>query len=80
MSFKPIGLEVVPTVMWDRRAGLTPVPSLVTVTEAAQRLGVSRQAVLERINSGSLPAVRIGTGWAIAASAVGIGVDAATAF
>lgn len=48
-----------------RRAGLAPVPPLLSVSEAAARLGVSRQAVLSRIDSGTLPAVRIGSTWAV---------------
>lgn len=66
---RPIGLEVIPTEVWDKRLEATPVPDLLSVSEAAQRLGVSRQAVLQRIDSGSLPAHRIGSAWAIPATA-----------
>ena len=51
--------------------------------EALASLHLAEQMVValaDREGFGSLPAVRIGTGWAIAASAVGITVDAATAF
>jgi excisionase family DNA binding protein len=41
------------------------MPELVSVTEAAERLGVSRQAVLQRLASGSLPGTKVGTTWAV---------------
>ncbi len=45
-------------------------PHLLSVTEVAARLGITRQAVLLRIKSGSLPAHRIGRMWAIPATAI----------
>lgn len=66
----PVALEVVPTALWDKRSDAIPVPDLLSVSEAADRLGVSRQAVLQRIESGSLPATRIGSAWAIPAGSV----------
>lgn len=67
----PIGLEVVLTSLWDKRSEAIPVPDLLSVSEVADRLGVSRQAVLQRIESGSLPATRIGNRlWAIPAGSV----------
>jgi excisionase family DNA binding protein len=65
-----LSLEVLTTADFDRRSGLIPVPDLVSVTEAAKALGVSRQAVLQRIESGSLPATRVGRGWAISPDAL----------
>jgi excisionase family DNA binding protein len=65
-----LSLEVLTTADFDRRAGLTPVPALLSVTEAAQELGVSRQAVLQRIESGRLPATRVGSAWAISPDAL----------
>lgn len=63
--------EVLTTEDFDRRlADLEHIPELVSVTEAAAALGVTRQAVLQRIESGSLPATRIGTAWAVPRSAV----------
>lgn len=67
---RPVRLEVLTTEEFDRRAGLVPIPDLVSVTEAAELLGVTRQAVLQRIDAGSLPAKRIGNGWAIARDSV----------
>lgn len=67
-----VSLEVLTTADFDRRLGLDigHIPELVSVTEAAAALGVTRQAVLQRIESGSLPATRIGTAWAVPRSAV----------
>ncbi|MCR6703170.1 MAG: excisionase family DNA-binding protein [Cellulomonas sp.] len=67
---EPVGLEVITTESFDRRHGAEPVGRLLSVTEAANALGVSRQAVLQRIESGSLPASRVGNAWALPASAV----------
>jgi len=67
---RPLGLEVVPTELWDRRVGIPRVPELLSVTDVATRLGVTRQAILQRIESGSLPAVKVGKGWAVPAAAV----------
>lgn len=63
-------VEVLPTADFDRLHGLQPVPEMVSVTEAANLLGVSRQAVLQRIDSGSLPAERVGTAWILPRAAV----------
>ena len=65
----PVGLEVMPTELWDRREGLEPVPDFLSVAQAAERLGVTRQAVLQRIEAGKLPAQRIGSVWAVPATA-----------
>jgi len=65
-----IGLEVITTEEFDRRNGVPPMPDLLSVTQAADALGVTRQAVLQRIASGSLPAARVGEVWAIPASVV----------
>jgi len=53
----------------DRRADAH-VPALLSVTEVAERLGITRAGVQHRIDSGSLPAVRVGNAWAIPAAAV----------
>ncbi|MGJ3510029.1 helix-turn-helix domain-containing protein [Enemella sp. A6] len=67
----PIGLQVLETTEFDRTAGLEDLPELISVTEAAERLNITRQAVLERINNGTLPARRAGQrAWVIPAAAV----------
>lgn len=39
------------------------IPDLVSVVEAATILGITRQAVLQRIEAGWLPARRVGRAW-----------------
>lgn len=68
--FEPIGLEVVPTDLWDQRADAVEVPELVSVAQAADKLDVSRQAILARIESGSLAGQRVGNSWVIPAANV----------
>jgi excisionase family DNA binding protein len=65
-----VGLEVIPTADFDRRNGLEPMPALVSVTEAAQLLGVTRQAILQRLESGSLPGEKVGNAWVVQRTAV----------
>lgn len=54
---------------FDRRAGAE-VPALLSVTEAAKLLNITRAGVQHRIDSGLLPAVRVGTAWVIPHAAV----------
>ncbi len=69
-KYRPIGLEVIPTDLWDKRQNVTPVPELLSVTDVATLLNVTRQAVLQRVESGSLPAVKVGSAWIIPASSL----------
>jgi len=39
----PVGLEVITTQAWDARVGIAPLPELLSVSEVAERQGVSRQ-------------------------------------
>ena len=63
-------IEALPTLEFDRRPGLEPIPELLSVAEAASVLGVSRQAVQQRIDSGTLAAQRVGKAWVVARSEV----------
>ena len=68
------GLDVVRTTVettadFDRR-GQAEVPELMSISEVANALGVTRAAVQKRINTGSIPAVKVGSTWAIPATAV----------
>ena len=68
------GLDVVRTTIettadFDRR-GQAEVPELMSISEVANALGVTRAAVQKRINAGSIPAVKVGSTWAIPATAV----------
>ena len=49
----------------DAREGWETPPELVSVSEAAEILGVSRQAVLDRIGRHTLPASKVGRDYAI---------------
>ena len=64
-------IEVLATSAWDRRNGFIPVPELVSVTDAAAQLGVSRQAVLQRLESGSLAGQKVGKTWVIPSGNLG---------
>ncbi|SLG91975.1 DNA binding domain, excisionase family [Mycobacteroides abscessus subsp. abscessus] len=55
---------------FDRRAELDHVGTLISVSEAAAELGVSRQRVLQRIESGKLPAHRVGASYVLPRAAV----------
>lgn len=50
---------------WDRRLGLVPVPDLISVTQAAEIQGVSRQAILQRLEGGALEGQKVGTTWVV---------------
>jgi len=66
-------VEAMTTKEFDARTdALNPVeiPELVSITEAADALGVSRQAVHQRIEAGTLPAAQIGKTWVIPKSAI----------
>jgi len=62
--------EVLPTDEFHRRIDAVRVPELVSVPEAAEMLAVSRQAVLAQVQSGKLPATKVGDTWAIPRAAV----------
>lgn len=55
---------------FDVRQGWAPVPELVSVSQAAELLGVSRQRVLQRISERTLPATQVGRDYVIPRSAV----------
>lgn len=65
-----VAVEAMPAREFDQRNGFVPLPELISVTEAAELLGVSRQAVLQRIGSRSLPATRVGRDWVLPRAAV----------
>ncbi|MEO5921704.1 MAG: helix-turn-helix domain-containing protein [Pseudolysinimonas sp.] len=55
-----IALEVLPTTDFDLRNGLTPVPELISTDDAAEMLGVTRQAIDKQIKTGKLHGHRVG--------------------
>lgn len=70
LPFTLTGLEVLPTAEFDRRNGLEPVPELLSVTEAAAELGVTPQAVRQRLDSGSVRGVKVGATWVVSRAEV----------
>lgn len=55
---------------FDKTGGVLEVPPLLSVSEVAERLGITRQAVMKRITTGSLPATKIGNAWVVPEPAV----------
>lgn len=53
-------LEVLPTDEFDRRAADVGMPSMVTTVEAAEIIGITRQRVLQLVESGAIPSERVG--------------------
>lgn len=62
---EPVACSVMTTAEFDARRGFVPLPELVSVSEAAEILGISRQRVLQKIVANQLPAVRVGRDYAI---------------
>lgn len=60
------GIEVITTEAFDEREAQTAVPALVSVTEAANILGTTRQAVLQRLTTGGLRGEKVGSTWVLA--------------
>ena len=63
-------LTIETTERFDTLANEIPMPKLISVTEAAQLLKVSRQAILQRITAHTIPATKIGDTWAIPRAAI----------
>lgn len=60
-----VGLEILTTEEFDRRVELPIIPRLVSAAEAADRLGITRQAVLHRLEAGTLRGEKVGSTWVI---------------
>lgn len=65
-----VACSVMTTAEFDTRQGWEALPELVSPTEAAQILGVSRQAVQQRIDAGTLPAEQVGRSWVLSRAVV----------
>lgn len=63
-------LEVLPTEEFHRRIEDIQVPPLMSVPEAADALGVSRQRALQLVNSGQLAGMKVGDTWVVPQPAV----------
>ena len=66
----PFALSVAPSSMVDGDTARGELPPLVSVTEAAELLGITPQGVNKKLNSGSLPGAKIGNTWVIPLHAV----------
>lgn len=49
------------------------MPELMSVTEVAAALGITRQAVLLRAGAGQLPGAKVGSTWVFRAAVVAAG-------
>lgn len=63
-------LRVLLTADYDRLLDGVDLPPLLSVQETADRLGISRQAVIKAISTRRLPAVRVGGTWIVRESSV----------
>jgi excisionase family DNA binding protein len=59
-----VGLAVLPTEEFDRRAGADDAPML-SVPEAAAALGVSQQRVRQLLDGGKLSGMKVGRDWLV---------------
>lgn len=64
-GFDVLAIEVMPTREHEERVGVPTIPELLSVTEAADELGVSPQAVRQRLDAGTVSGVKIGATWAV---------------
>ena len=65
-----LSLRVLTAADFDRLTDAIELPPLVSVSEAAAELGVSRQSILKSIKSAKLPATRVGDTWVVRESVV----------
>ncbi|WCT05895.1 helix-turn-helix domain-containing protein [Rhodococcus qingshengii] len=65
-----VSFRVLPASDFDRLTEAAELPALVSVSEAAEELGVSRQSILKSIKTAKLPATRVGDTWAVRKSVV----------
>ena len=66
-----VSVEGMTSAEFDKRpVSVDRMPGVLSVTEAAQRLGVSRQAIQQRIDAHTLPGFQVGKTWAVMESAV----------
>ncbi|PCK23255.1 helix-turn-helix domain-containing protein [Rhodococcus qingshengii] len=65
-----LSLRVMTAADFDRLTDAVELPPLVSVSEAAAELGVTRQSILKSIKSAKLPATRVGDTWVVRESVV----------
>lgn len=64
-GFDVLVVEAMPVREFAERLPAPDVPDLLSVTEAADVLRISRQRVLQLIEGGRIPAVKVGSTWAV---------------
>lgn len=70
LGAEAIACEVMTEAERDARLGWAPVPDLVSVSEAGELLGVSRQRVLQMIGEKKLPGHKVGREYVIPRAAL----------
>lgn len=70
LDFPLTRVEVLSTADFDRRLGLGDLDDVVSVAEAAAELGVSAQAVRQRLEAGTLAGRKAGRAWHVSREAV----------
>lgn len=61
-----VSITAMTTEEFDRRpVGVEQLGELLSATEAAAELGITRQAVQQRLEAGRLPGVKVGPQWVI---------------
>ncbi len=65
-----VGLEVLPTAVYDARLGMAGLQEVLSVGETATELGISEQAVRQRLDAGTLAGRKAGRAWHIPREAV----------
>ena len=65
-----VSVEVMPTAEFDRRVGFDELPELLSVTQIAEELRLTRQRVLQMIDEGKLPRHQVGKTFVVPRSAV----------
>lgn len=65
-----LSIEIMSVDEYSRRVGVKPMPELVSVTAAAEIAGVSRQAILARLETGSIAGEKVGNTWVVQKAAL----------
>lgn len=65
-----LSIELMTESEYARRVGVRPMPELVSVTAAAEIAGVSRQAILGRLEAGTLAGEKVGNTWVVQKAAL----------
>lgn len=65
-----VALSIQTTEDYDSHDGSEYIPPLLSVTEVAEQLGLTTQAIRARVSAGTMPARRVGDLWVIPAAAV----------